>query len=119
MSIFEGSVSVKDSGGIPTVQRDNGGKWNAGNVEEMVQAIIDKGLSLSPYSVWVDKSDAKRQTKPYTAKQLQAFMQEATSVDLIAARRTTKTGLVFRAPVIKFTFGTTTKAPATSSKTLL
>jgi len=119
MSIFQGSVSLKDSGGIPTVQRDSGGKWNAENVEQLVQTIIDRGFTLSPYSVWVDKADAKRQVKPYTAKQLQAFLTEADSIDLVAARRTTKTGVVFRVPVIKFTYGTKTKPAATSSTTLL
>jgi len=109
MANFEGKVSLVPSNneqGVAFIKRDASGDFDATNAEAFAEAIA-KGLkasklALSSYSLWVDKQGHKFPTTgKYSATQFAKYLEEAKSVQLVACRAKTKTGVTFMVPKLK------------------
>lgn len=86
---FEGNVAfVPNAEGVYQLKRSQSGNWNAKNIHEGVEAFIKAGASLSQWSLWLDfGKDFPRPEKPLTAKQLKAYLDQATDLELVLVRR--------------------------------
>jgi len=89
MTIYEGKVSFfphKD--GFYTMKPAKAGNWEAKNIQEGLDGLIKAKVSLDHWKVWLDMGDDfPRPEAPITAKQLQAYMDASTSIELVHVRR--------------------------------
>lgn len=104
--LYEGAVSLvetKAGSDVFTLKPKADGKYSAENTQAIVDAIVKAAASLEHWKLWLDFPDAPKLVKPVTAKQLQAFVKKADTVELVLVRKP------FPQPKLKLTVGDGTK----------
>ncbi len=107
--IYEGNVSWVESkdGSFKLVAKANG-KWNAGNVKDMVKALVEAKVSLSQWSLWIDLGPkTPRPDAPVKHAELAAFIKAADKIELVMVKKP------WPQPKLKISKGDATKPTST------
>ena len=89
MTIYEGKVSFfPTTAGHYTMKPAKTGNWDAHSIEEGLEGLIKAKVSLDHWKVWLDMGqDFPRPEAPISSKELLAYMDAATKIELVHVRR--------------------------------
>ena len=110
MALSNNVSAVQASTGEMRLKYDPAGRWDADSAAAFAAALIETGLPVSGWSVWVDgqtpKGLAVRKGEVITSAKLAKLVEAASTVELIGVRRP------WPQPKLKLTFGSPKVAKA-------